>query len=214
MRPVLRHALTVAVVAVAVTAAAAPAVAETNAPVITSTDYPEDTVAGGPGVPGTFSFAAPIPDVAAYRYSIDDGPTTTTPATADGTATVTITPRTFGDFRLHVYAITTAGDVSHPGFYRVRVNPQTPELGQGTGGPVPEGTLITHVLVARQPGAVEFVYRTKDIDPTVVPVVDGQATVTFTATDPYNDGYNYIVFYTRTAAGYRSSELYAQYTVT
>lgn len=78
-------------------------------PTITSTDYPEWTLSGAPGTPGTFHFAATFQNITEYRYSFDEEPETTVPATPNSTATVTYTPTRSGFMELRVYAITTNG---------------------------------------------------------------------------------------------------------
>jgi hypothetical protein len=70
-------------------------------------DYPENQAGGGPGVPGTFTFAPAggDTDVLRYRYSGSGIGLQEVAAGADGRATVEITPTFYGTFQLTVEAV-------------------------------------------------------------------------------------------------------------
>lgn len=80
-------------------------------PTVTSDVYTENDVAGGVGVPGTFTFAPKIKgaDIAGYTYSFDWGPDVTVAAGAHGVAQVSWTPDTSDWHMLTVYATSTSG---------------------------------------------------------------------------------------------------------
>lgn len=94
-----------------------------SAPVVTSTDYPDGVETGAPGVPGTFHFAAPIPNAVEYRYTFNWGTELTIPAAPDGTATTTITPPGSGHYTLRVYAVSASGRRTAVTAYTVAVAP-------------------------------------------------------------------------------------------
>jgi hypothetical protein len=80
-----------------------------TSPTVSSDVYAENGTSGGAGVPGTFTFTPKVPGVASYTYSLDWGGTTTTvPAGADGSASISWTPPDSGFYDLNVYA--TAAD--------------------------------------------------------------------------------------------------------
>ncbi|MFF5172826.1 hypothetical protein ACFY3U_09355 [Micromonospora sp. NPDC000089] len=74
-----------------------------DAPVVTSTDYPENGFAGQPGQPGRFTFHPGRAGVTEYRYTLEySGDEQVVAAGADGTATVEITPTHSGFTQLTV----------------------------------------------------------------------------------------------------------------
>lgn len=81
------------------------------APTVTSTDYPSGQAAGGPGVPGAFTFDANgDTEVLGFRYGIDSDY-----IAADhpgGKATVTVTPERYGPDSLSVQGVDRAGNRS------------------------------------------------------------------------------------------------------
>ncbi|MFI5834435.1 hypothetical protein ACIA5A_12245 [Micromonospora sp. NPDC051300] len=87
-----------------------------SVPGVSSTTYPIGGSGGGPGVPSVFTFTPGMPDVDRYVYQFDNGPETTTPAGADGSASVTLTPTEAGWHTLTVYAIDKAGNQSDPAY--------------------------------------------------------------------------------------------------
>lgn len=101
-----------------------------QAPVVSSSDYPSDTPSGGVGTPGDVVFtAAGEPDVAAYRYWLNDQPPQKVPARGDGSAKVRIKPLRDRSNLLTVHSIDRAGNASPPREYRFDVNPtRLPEI--------------------------------------------------------------------------------------
>lgn len=199
-----RRALSVALAAAGVvTGVSSPAAAARgtagSAPVVTSAEYPNGVESGAPGTPGTFHFATPLPQVVEYRYRFNQGQEVTVP---DSTAT--ITPPGPGRYTLRVRAVSVTGRITAETVHIVAVNPVPPIV---EGAPVARGAQLELVFTARQPGAVEFVYQHIRGGEQVVPVVDGRATVTITAFDPY------VSVQSRTAEGYRSAPGRLEYQV-
>jgi hypothetical protein len=75
-----------------------------DAPLVSSTDYPEMGNGGGAGIPGTFTFAPKSAGVVGYLYMFNWGDTYTVAAGADGTASVTWTPDANGFMEIEVFA--------------------------------------------------------------------------------------------------------------
>jgi hypothetical protein len=202
-----RRALSVALaVAGVVTGVSSPAAAARgpagSAPVVTSAEYPNGVDSGAPGMPGTFHFAAPIPQVVEYRYRFNQGQEVTVP---DGTATVT--PPGPGRYTLRVRAVGATGRITAETVHTVAVNPVPPLVEGAPATPVARDTQFELVFTAQQPGAVEFVYQHTGGAEQIVPVVNGKATVTITAFDPY------VSVQSRTAEGYRSAPRRLDYQV-
>ena len=184
-----------------------------SAPAVTSTDYPHGVDSGAPGTPGTFHFAAPIPQPVEYRYRFNGGQETRVPAASDGTATVTLTPPAAGRYTLRVHAVSITGRTTAETVHTVAVNGVPPTVEGTPTTPVAKNTTFDLVFRSQQPGATEFVYSHTWGTEQTVPVVDGKATVTITAFDPYNTGRAYLNVETRTAEGYRSAPRRLEYTV-
>jgi hypothetical protein len=93
---------------------AAPAQAATlPAPTVSSSDYPATACAGGIGHPGRFTFSANgSTDVVGFQYGPDFPSTYVSADQPGGTATVTITPNTFGIDKVAVKSVDAAGDTS------------------------------------------------------------------------------------------------------
>ncbi|XTZ16314.1 hypothetical protein ACQSSU_02630 [Micromonospora echinospora] len=82
-------------------------------PKVSSVEYPINSIQGAPaGTPGTFVFTPGMPGVTEYVYSFDGRPAQTAVAGADGSASVTYTPTTYGPHRITVYTRTGAGIAS------------------------------------------------------------------------------------------------------
>ncbi|GAA2540221.1 hypothetical protein GCM10010435_04540 [Winogradskya consettensis] len=92
-----------------------------DAPTITSPDYPEGTEAGAPGIAGTFTFHPAQPDVQSYTYSYEYGDDQTVDAAPDGTATIVITPDSEGWKTLRVTSHTADDTASDPREYNFTV---------------------------------------------------------------------------------------------
>ncbi|MFE9203901.1 hypothetical protein [Micromonospora sp. NPDC007230] len=93
-----------------------------DAPVVTSSDYPENGEAGQPGQPGRFTFNPGRPDVVEYRYVLEySGEEQVVAAGPDGKATIEITPTHPGYTLLTVTSRTADGTVSPERRYYFRV---------------------------------------------------------------------------------------------
>ncbi|MFE5599331.1 LamG domain-containing protein [Streptomyces coelicoflavus] len=141
------------------------------APVVSSTDYPEETWgAGGVGVYGSFTVDSPSADVVAYEYDFLGGPSgTVRPTTLGGPTTIRYVPLDNAPQRLSVHARDRSGRMSGRtdyAFYAKAASAPvsrwkladaagsttaTAESGQAAragrgvsfGGPVPSGTPLT-----------------------------------------------------------------------
>ncbi|SEF37671.1 hypothetical protein SAMN05421837_11522 [Amycolatopsis pretoriensis] len=167
---------------------------------------PTVTVTGGahPGEVVNATFSTRLPGVTQYRYTIDNEPTRTVPARADGTAAVSWTPVTGGWQSVWVQAITASGITSPQGSGSVYVHDE-PSISSAE---FPEnGTTAGHpgrfTLVAHQPGAVEFGYTLDGGEVTLPIGPDGRAS--FDWTPPGYDDYR-LTAWTRDAAGTRSTQ--------
>jgi hypothetical protein len=103
---------------------------DSDEPVVTSTDYPEDSTGGGVGVPDTFTFTSPVPDVVSYTYTFD-GDEETVPAGPDGAAQVVLTPTDTSAQELLVSSALPDGATSDVKFYSFLVN-ESPTAGAGS----------------------------------------------------------------------------------
>ncbi|MEV4493326.1 hypothetical protein AB0K04_24820 [Micromonospora coxensis] len=93
-----------------------------DAPVVTSTDYPENDSAGQPGRTGRFTFNPGRSDVAEYRYVLEySGEEQVVAAGADGRATIEITPTHPGYTLLTVTSRAADGTASAERRYYFRV---------------------------------------------------------------------------------------------
>lgn len=92
------------------------------APTVSSTDYPP-TGGGGPNIPGQFTLTAQMPGTTefVYRYNNEER---TVAAGADGTATITLTPRYDGGHYLYVSSRTASGITSGEDYYYFYVHYQ------------------------------------------------------------------------------------------
>jgi hypothetical protein len=93
-----------------------------NTPEVTSAEYPEWGISGGPGVTGTFTFQASQTGASEFVYSFNGGPEQTVAAGPDGTASITWTPTTEFDVTLVVYSRRTDGSTSEGRYYFFLVN--------------------------------------------------------------------------------------------
>ena len=100
-------------------------------PSVTSADFPIGSVGLGVGQTGTFTFGASgIPDVAGYRYSPIDPPSTYVPAdSVGGPATVGVSPTKDGPNTLFVQSVDRAGNLSDVVAYKFFVGTTTPSVG-------------------------------------------------------------------------------------
>jgi hypothetical protein len=95
-------------------------------PEVTSAEYPEFLVSGGPGVPGTFTFQSHQTGATEFVYSFN-GAEQTVPIGADGTASITWTPTTEWFVDLQVRSRRPDGTSSEVRSYFFFVNQEIPE---------------------------------------------------------------------------------------
>ncbi|WP_262379521.1 LamG-like jellyroll fold domain-containing protein [Nonomuraea sp. PA05] len=92
-------------------------------PLVSSTQYTEDSWNDGVGLPGTFTFGSNgVADVATYVYGLDTTPKTEVAAGQDGTATIALTPRHDGPNVLAVRSKDRAGQLGPIRTYVFNVN--------------------------------------------------------------------------------------------
>jgi hypothetical protein len=169
-------------------------------------DYPENQAGGGPGVPGTFTFAPAggDTDVLRYRYSGSGIGLQEVAAGADGRATVEITPTFYGTFQLTVEAVDRTLNRSPETTYEFSVidpEPRIIDLGPGEGVGEPREIRFFSAV----PGTVSFTCQSNDGPAVTVPAgADGSAYVTLT---PDRPGSNPLVVTSRTASGVVSPEV-------
>jgi hypothetical protein len=91
---------------------------------ITSDVYPENASGGGVGIPGTFTFAPKMKNIASYTYFFTSGGSPTTVEAGDDNqpASITWTPTDSGDNSLLVYATTKDGIQLANSWYSFTVN--------------------------------------------------------------------------------------------
>lgn len=98
----------------------------TTTPTVSSDVYLEEgsdpDTNGGVGIPGTFTFALPLPNIASFTYSFDGNDPITVPADSTGTAQVTWSPDTSGTHTLVVNANTADGITLDSYYYFFDVN--------------------------------------------------------------------------------------------
>jgi hypothetical protein len=94
-----------------------------DAPLVSSSDYPEMDSGGGAGTPGTFTFAPKSDGVVGYAYYFNWGDVQTVDAGADGTASVQWTPDYEGFQLVSVFALYADGTYSDEYDYYFNVGP-------------------------------------------------------------------------------------------
>ncbi|QKW16572.1 hypothetical protein [Verrucosispora sp. NA02020] len=158
---------------------------------------------GAIGEPRELTFTPGMDDVVEYTYRLNDGEPATVPASANGTATVTITPRKSGMNRVTVTSRTSGGLPSGEArleFYLATeptVSSEQYPIGGGEGAFV--GTAGTFVFRPGMPGVTEYVWSVAGgPERTVMAEADGTASVTFTSTF---GGFHWMEVYSRTADG-------------
>jgi hypothetical protein len=98
-------------------------------PTVSSPDYPSNGGGGGVGIPGRFTFSANgDTDVVGFRYGSDFPITYVTADRAGGSATIWITPTTFGPEKLVVKSVDAAGNSSAITTYQYFVNNNRPQV--------------------------------------------------------------------------------------
>ncbi|MEU3454077.1 hypothetical protein ABZ671_10795 [Micromonospora sp. NPDC006766] len=156
-----------------------------SAPTISSLEYPLDGGDGAiAGTPGTFSFAAGLPGVTEYVWSISGGKQHTVAAKEDGTASITYTPTEAGHHWIHVFSRNADGDESETAYGYFMVFSHAPEVSstdypsyREAGGPGVTGQFTFHP--ARE-GVTGYVYDFGDGPKTTAAATDGTATISWT----------------------------------
>jgi hypothetical protein len=160
-----------------------------NLPGVWSDMYPEYTTnpAAGVGVPGVFQFSPGMSDVVEYAYRLDDGPTQTVAAGADGRASVTLTPTSGGQHVLRVSNRNRDGVTSLEREYRFLVD-TAPTVTGDVNRYVYIGSTSSYRFAPRMIDVVEYEYWFVDEQQRETPHVtvpagaDGTAGGTRTAT--------------------------------
>jgi len=138
----------------------------------------------------------------AFVYRLDDGVETTEPTSADGTATVTVTPSDPGVYYPQLIARTRLdnGNLTAPGTSRVATDRGVPGIDTPQDAMVGKPASFTFHAVL--PGSVSFTYRWDGGEQVTVPAgPDGTATVTIT---PRNAYYRTMEVFSATEAGLQS----------
>ena len=94
-----------------------------DAPLVSSSQYPEMDAGGDTGIPGTFTFTPKSNGVVGYAYYFNWGDTQTVDAGADGTASVQWTPDQEGFQSVSVFALYADGSYSQEYDYYFNVGP-------------------------------------------------------------------------------------------
>ncbi|MET8045568.1 hypothetical protein ABZU25_32460 [Micromonospora sp. NPDC005215] len=113
----------------------------TDAPQVTSTDFPEN--GNSPVATGTFTFSSYLPGTVGYQYRFPGKPYVKIPAQPDGTATVTWTPPSDGAYQLDVVRVVAGGRTSEIFRYRFAVSSGVTTVTSAAPGLVPTGGLRT-----------------------------------------------------------------------
>ena len=133
-----------------------------SGPLVSSAEYPWYASSGEQGLAGTFVFRPALPGVANYTYSFeDDSDVKTVEATADGTASVVLTPHGAGYYMLRVTSHSADGTASDERMYEffVRDNRTSVSGGDGAGIGTPIGIGLTNGL---SDDLTEYRYRLND----------------------------------------------------
>lgn len=187
---------------------------DSGAPTVVSTDYPQHEEAGGPGMPGWFTFTSPRPGVTAFRYALAYGEEKEV-AAVDGTATVQITPMSPQPYYVRVRGIGQDGLTTDETLYFITVRQWSPQVSSPQfppGGPpaVGPGQQFEIVVTPTLPGSTEAVLAFDWTTQVVVPVgPDGTARYTHTQ----GQWGSSIRITTRTAAGATSGETHGYFPV-
>ncbi|PZF79455.1 hypothetical protein C1I92_31040 [Jiangella anatolica] len=124
-----------------------------QAPTITSAEYPEEQWAGGIGQAGTFTFGANgVTDVDRYKYSLNSDALnkSVNPNTLGAPGAATIAPTQFGPNTLYVASVDRAGNIGPTATYTFMVGGTDPIaawlMNEGTGTTVADQTGSDHTL--------------------------------------------------------------------
>lgn len=159
-----------------------------TAPTVTSTDYPSGVPAGGVGVPGTFTFSGNgDPDVAGFVIQPAFG--NVIPADhPGGTASVQITPTSFGPKSLTVLTVDEVGNIGPSTTYRYFVASNAPTVTCD-----PESAFLGQPIQCTFTDSDAITGYTYQLDgdtgaSTVAADERGSATVTITPTAQFTNG--------------------------
>ncbi|MEV6606891.1 hypothetical protein [Kutzneria sp. NPDC051319] len=156
-------------------------------PIVSSSDYPTDRPSGGSGLPGTFVFSPNgSTETVGYLYGLHGTPENYVAASADGTASVRVTPSSIGSATMTVADVDKAGNKSVPVDYRYTVQDNTPKV---VCTPTLDyiGRPRTCTITPRDTGNVGYRYQIDGGPNTDVPAnPDGTGTFTMTPTSRLN----------------------------
>ncbi|WP_157740027.1 hypothetical protein [Micromonospora narathiwatensis] len=177
------------------------------APTVASTDYPagwDGPGAGGPGIPGTFTFTADADDLAGFSYGEYGMTSHFVPVDASGrSATVSYAPMLFGPRRLVVQSVDRAGNFSEDTIHEFWVRSTAPAI-TDEDPEAPAGMPRRLTLAPSMENVVEYSYRLNDGEAiTIRANADGTARVTIT---PEVAGPYVLYVRSRTADGLLSGE--------
>jgi hypothetical protein len=152
------------------------------APVVTSTDYPDDGQSHiGTAIPGEFTFSPNgVGDVAGYRYGFWIPSDFIAAPELGGAATVSITPTSDGPTTLVVYSVDRAGNVSNTTSYSFLVRDSAPRI-QDLDRDAWAGDPHRLIFRPSMEGVASYTYRVDDgPQQTLAAAADGAAEVSVT----------------------------------
>jgi hypothetical protein len=131
-------------------------------PYVWSTLYPNTTTNpdGNVGVPGVFELSPGLTDVVSYTYRLENGPSETVDADADGKAQVTLAPTHGGPNVLYVRNTDKSGQTSTDREYQFSVDTAPVITGDGRSPLV--GSPSSFTLTPRLAGTTSYVYWFSD----------------------------------------------------
>ncbi|MFC0030778.1 hypothetical protein ACFFMM_14745 [Micromonospora chaiyaphumensis] len=158
---------------------------------------------GAIGEPRELTLAPGMDNVVEYTWRLNDGDPATVPAGADGTATVTVTPRRGGANTVHVTSRTSddlpSGTAEYYFYLASTPTISSPDFMREDGSGALAGTTGTFTFAPGMPGVTEYVWSVNGGEQhTVAAKEDGTATVTYIPTEA---GFQWIEVFSRTAEG-------------
>jgi len=156
------------------------------APSVSSSDYPTDTITGGTGIPGAFTFSGNgVKDIVGFRYQWSDSVTYVAANRPGGTAAIQLTPDRFGAATLSVSSVDAAGNEANRTDYSFAVNDNVPTV-SCTPTSAHVGVPRTCTVTRRDETNIALRYQLNNGPSTeLAPGADGSATFTVTPDDPY-----------------------------
>ncbi|MEV4809292.1 hypothetical protein [Micromonospora avicenniae] len=174
-------------------------------PSVSSTDYPEGwdlPGAGGPGIPGSFTFTADSDDLAGFSYGAFGEHFV--PVDASGhSVTVSYAPEQSGPQRLVVHSVDRAGNFSDGTTYQFWVRYIAPTITDAD-PEAPAGTPRRLTFTPNMENVVEYTYRLNGGEEITVPA-DADGTAQVTITPDVSDVY-FLYVRSKTADGVSSNE--------